>query len=110
MTEQYNGWTNRETWATKLHLDNDETLNEYAWEYAREEIAGHDKGEEVNAYYLGETLKNWIEEDLLTLENIAGNRGLWLMLSDIGSLYRVNWREIAQTYLDEVATELENAL
>jgi hypothetical protein len=101
MCDQFNGWTNRETWATKLHLDNDEALNEYAWEYARAN---------ANAYELGETLKNWIEEDLLTLENIAGNRGLWLMLTDIGSLYRVDWREIAQAYLDEIAIELENAL
>jgi len=110
MTDTYNGWNNRETWATKLHLDNDEALNEYAWEYAREEIAGHDKGEEINAYHLGQTLKNWIEEDLLTLENIAGNPGLWLMLTDIGSLYRVDWQEIAQAYLDDIAIELENAL
>jgi hypothetical protein len=110
MCDKFNGWNNRETWATKLHLDNDEALNEYAWEYAREEIAGHDKGEEINAYHLGQTLKNWIEEDLLTLENIAGNPGLWLMLTDIGSLYRVDWQEIAQAYLDDIAIELENAL
>jgi hypothetical protein len=108
MCTEYEGWTNRETWAAKLHLDNDQALYEYAKEYAGEEIAGHDKGEEINAYHLGETLKNWIEEDLLTLENIAGNRGLWLMLTDIGSLYRVNWREIAQAYLEEFALEEAN--
>lgn len=114
MCEQYNGWTNRETWATKLHLDNDQYLYECAYEYVREEIAGHDKGEEINAYHLGQTLKNWIEEDLLTFENItqANSDGhyLWLMLTDIGSLYRVDWREIAQAYLDDVAIEMENAL
>jgi hypothetical protein len=32
------------------------------------------------------------------------------MANDIGSLYRVNWREIAQAYLDEIALELEGAL
>jgi hypothetical protein len=101
MCEEYNGWSNRETWATKLHLDNDQSLNEYAWEFAR----AYDQ-----AYELGQVIKNWIEEDLLILENIAGNRGLWLMLTDIGSLYRVNWREIAQAYLDEIAIELANAL
>jgi len=110
METEYNGWTNRETWATKLHIDNDEALAEYAYEYVREEVAGHDKGEEINAYHLGETLKNWIEEDLLTLENVSGNRGLWLMLTDIGSLYRVNWREIAQAYIDDFSIELANAL
>lgn len=114
MCENYNGWTNRETWATKLHLDNDQYLYECAWQYAREEVAGHDKGEEINAYYLGQTLKNWVEDDLLTFENIVQDNSdghhLWLMANDIGSLYRVNWREIAQAYLDEIALELEGAL
>lgn len=102
MTDNYNGWTNRETWATMLHIDNDQALLEIAMEYARTEDDGHEDGEEINPYYLGETLKSWIEEDLLTRENIAGNEGLWLMLSDIGSLYRVNWREIAEALLDRV--------
>ena len=30
---------------------------------------------------------------------------IWVMLTDIGSLYRVNWREIAQNYLDEAKNE-----
>ena len=110
MCEEYNGWTNRETWATKLHLDNDEWLNECAYEYAREEIAA----EKATPYNLGETLKNWVEDELLTFEKItqANSDGhwLWLMLTDIGSLYRVNWQEIAQAYLDEIAIELQNAL
>lgn len=98
----YEGWSNRETWATALHIDNDQALLEIALDYARQEIEGHDKGEEINSYHLGETLKHWIEDDLLTLENISGNRSLWLMLTDIGSLYRVNWRELAEHYLDQV--------
>ena len=106
MIEQYNGWTNRETWATKLHLDNDQSLNEYAWEYARQ---WEEAREEKMVWELGETLKNWVEDDLLTLENVAGNRDLWLMLTDIGSLYRVNWQEIAQTYAEELAQEEANA-
>lgn len=99
--QRHQGWYNRETWATALHIDNDQALLEIALDYARQEIEGHDKGEEINSYHLGETLKHWIEEDLLTLENISGNRSLWLMLTDIGSLYRVNWRELADHYLDQ---------
>ena len=98
----YEGRSNRETWATALHIDNDQALLEIALDYARQEIEGHDKGEEINSYHLGETLKHWIEDDLLTLENISGNHPLWLMLTDIGSLYRVNWRELADHYLDQV--------
>jgi hypothetical protein len=103
--ETYNGWTNRETWATNLHLDNDQYLYETAREYAKQELEGHDEGEEINPYYFGERLRSWVEDDLLTLENIAGNQGLWLMLTDIGSLYRVNWREIATYQLDQAREE-----
>lgn len=106
MEQDYNGWSNRETWATALHIDNDQVLQEIALDYARQEIDGHDEGEEINPYHLGETLRWWIEEDLLTLENIKGNEGLWLMLTDIGSLYRVDWREIASHYLDQVREQV----
>lgn len=103
--QEYNGWSNRETWATALHIDNDQYLYETARDYTREELEGHDEGEEINPYYLGEVLQNWIEGDLLTLENISGNFDLFNMLTDIGSLYRVNWREIAQNLLDEAKNE-----
>lgn len=105
-TQEYNGWTNRETWATMLHIDNDQWLQETALNYAREEVQGHDEGEEINPYHLGETIKNWIEEELLTLENVSEIRGLWLMLTDIGSLYRVNYREIAEALLSYVKEEV----
>lgn len=105
-TQDYNGWTNRETWATMLHIDNDQWLQETALNYAREEVQGHDKGEEINPYHLGETIKNWIEEELLTLENVSEIHGLWLMLTDIGSLYRVNYREIAEALLSYVKEEV----
>jgi hypothetical protein len=107
MCEEYNGWTNRETWATALWIDNDRGLYELARDYTRQELEGHDKGEEINPYFLGDTLKRWIEEDLLTLDNIKGNFDLWLMLTDIGSLYRVNWFEIADHYLNEMRQEVQ---
>jgi hypothetical protein len=95
----YQGWSNRETWATALHIDNDQALLEIALDYAREAMR---EGEEVDLYDLAESgYRYWIEEDLLTLENISGNHPLWLMLTDIGSLYRVNWRELADHYLDQ---------
>lgn len=102
-TMEYNGWKNRETWATMLHINNDQWLQETATDYARRELEEY--GEQAR-YELAQTLQNWIEEDLLTLENVAGNKGLWLMLTDIGSLYRVDWREIAQSLLDDVKEEV----
>jgi hypothetical protein len=100
--QEFNGWSNRETWATALWINNDQALYEIAQDYTKQELEGHDSGEEINPYYLGETIRNWIEEDLLTLENIAGNKELFAMLTDIGSLYRVNWREIADSFLSEM--------
>jgi hypothetical protein len=32
MCEEYNGWTNRETWGLALHIDNDQGLQEQASE------------------------------------------------------------------------------
>lgn len=102
-TQEYNGWSNRETWATMLHIDNDEYLQETAMNYTRQELEQY--GEQAR-YELAQTLQNWVEEDLLTRENIAGNEGLWLMLTDIGSLYRVNWQEIAQSLIENAKQEV----
>ena len=99
--QEYNGWSNRETWATALHINNDQYLYETARDYTKEEIAGHDQDEEINPYYLGEVFRSWIEEDVLTFENMD-NGALFSMLTDIGSLYRVNWSEIASSFLSEM--------
>jgi hypothetical protein len=98
-TQEYNGWTNRETWATMLHIDNDEGLLETALDFARIALQDEKDSESLTAYYLGNQLSEWVQEDLLTRENVGANNGLWLMLTDIGSLYRVNWQEIAETLM-----------
>ena len=71
---EYEGWTNRETWAAMLHIDNDQVLLETAMSYAEGTLEAHpvdgeDKSEAI--YCLADSLKYWIEEDLLTRENIA---------------------------------------
>jgi hypothetical protein len=103
--ETYNGWTNRETWATALHLNNDQWLQEQALDYAKTSWEEHAEDEESQfacaVECLAESLENWLSEDLLTRENIAGNEGLFMMLSDIGSLYRVNWFELAEAFIDD---------
>jgi hypothetical protein len=110
MEQDYNGWTNRETWATKLHIDNDQALYEIAQDYTRTAWQEHTEDGEgqypTSVDCLADTLENWISEDLLTIENISGNQGLFNMLTDIGSLYRVNWNEIAGSMIDELVLEL----
>jgi hypothetical protein len=110
METDYNGWTNRETWATKLHLDNDRALYELSQDYAKtawkEHATDGDGQFATSVNCLADTLENWITEDLITLENLAGNQGLFNMLTDIGSLYRVNWREIAENMIDDLVLDM----
>lgn len=97
MCDQYNGWTNRETWATKLWLDNDQALQELTQEMAEksDSVAG-----------LADNLSDFVSE-LLDMEEVlsappAQRKELISMSRDIGSLYRVNWWEIAESYLSEM--------
>lgn len=109
--QEYNGWYNRETWATALHINNDQALQELAQDYALTALNEHandssDKESNISSaiYCLEDTLQNWICEDLLTLENVTGNQALFNMLTDIGSLYRVNWSEIADSFISELVS------
>jgi hypothetical protein len=94
MENEYNGWTNRETWAAALHINNDEGLLNPINEVAKLHENLNDLADEIQAF---------INEDVLTFENISTNRNAFLMLQDIGSLYRVNWREIAESFISDAA-------
>lgn len=106
MTEEYNGWANRETWATMLHIDNDQGLYEMARDYAVTALKEHKEEESEARYCLADTLENWIEGEVLDFENINQNYAAFTMLTDIGSLYRVNWREIADYLISSVQEEV----
>lgn len=111
--QEYNGWTNRETWATMLHIDNDQGLQEIAMDYAKTAREEHREDDSENpeanislaVYCLEETLKNWIEGEVLDFENVNQNYAAFTMLTDIGSLYRVNYREIADSLMSYVLEE-----
>lgn len=95
-TQEYNGWSNRETWATALHIDNDEGLLAPILEVAQLHTNLTDLAGEIESFI----------SEVLDWDNVSTNRNAFIMLTDIGSLYRVNWREIAESYLvksDEVS-------
>jgi predicted RNA-binding protein with EMAP domain len=99
-TQEYQGWSNRETWATALHIDNDEGLLNPILEVAKVHHSINDLADEIKAF-IGEVLE-W--------DNVSTNRNAYLMLIDIGSLYRVNWREIAEGYFTQTTlNQLEEA-
>jgi hypothetical protein len=93
--QEYNGWSNRETWATNLWLTNDYGMTKDLEIYFQEL---HKEDEPTTP----EILRDFVEyvetyvNELLEFENL--NPTTYSMLTDIGSLYRVNWREIAQGF------------
>ena len=94
METEYNGWTNRETWAVVLHINNDEGLLNPINEVAKLHENLNDLADEIESF---------INEDVLNFENISTNRNAFLMLQDIGSLYRVNWREVAESFISDAS-------
>lgn len=88
---EYNGWVNRETWATDLHLSNDEGLYSMVCELA---------GRCQSIYELEDAIKDFVEVEL---KDFAGfNAELTKIFDDIGSLWRIDWREIAESWRDEM--------
>lgn len=81
MESNHKGYSNRETWAVCSWLKYDATLNLQARSLSSEE------------------LKFYVE----TLRDIAheGNRFLQTMMDDIGSLWRVNWKQVYESCHNE---------
>lgn len=91
MCEEYNGWTNRETWATALHINNDEGLYKTVQDWA---VSNLEEQESEAVTVLAESIEDFVTE--LLDSNWDGVKS---MRYDIGSLWRVNWREIANSFI-----------
>jgi hypothetical protein len=94
MSEEYNGWSNRETWATSLHLNNDQGLYETVRDWA---VSNWEEDESEAVTILAESIEDFVTELLETDWD-----GVKFMRYDIGSLWRVNWREIADSFISEM--------
>lgn len=91
MEMEYNGWTNRETWATNLWIDNEFGLYQRVQEIAKDSKTLSELTDNIREMF----------EELFDFESIVANRELLMMMNDIGSLYRVNWAEIARNIWEE---------
>jgi hypothetical protein len=111
MCEIYNGYENRETWATALWLNNDEGLGESFRDYL--EVHCEDRMND-------ETQPRWWKEDSQATQYATQWAEIWLdpdgyafefgddwpidlarIASDIGSLYRVNWGDVMDAVLSD---------
>lgn len=94
--ETYNGWTNRETWAFMLYVQNDQGLSVSARE--RLELTDGDN-------WLIDSLADWAEMHFTRDGYTDDTGGSWPddladMARDIGSLWRINWSECVEALTD----------
>ena len=107
--ESYNGFTNRETWLTNLWLQNAEGdynhWSERALDIYREATAAVARDESVGV--LAEEIRE--ETESLAHELTFGQWGLLVDLLNT-ALAEVNWREIADHFLDAAVERLKQTV
>lgn len=115
-SDEYHGWPNRETWAASLHLDNDQSRYIDTREAATaliDSLAG-DTGILTDAQctraesLIAERIAGFFTAEADAVYHAPGAATNWgrMMAADVGSLWRVDWREIASHYVDDCAADL----
>ena len=86
MNDQYNGWTNRETWAAHLHITADCSLAHLCTGKTGPQIR-----DEISELFddVGRPMPDWPKK-------FGSCYSIDQVMRDIGSLWRVNWDEIAK--------------
>lgn len=101
---EYNGWTNYETWNVALWLDNDQESSDY-WRGVAEELLHHrhrNTPEDATGQ-LAERLKEEMEEMMPDLGATCWADLLGAAMSE------VNWYEIAKYYVEAAVEALADA-
>lgn len=100
----YNGWTNYETWAVNLWVDNDEYLQDQVRDLARHER---------DTYKLGKAIEEMIDSmhpfhgDCATKEMQAFSSSLWADLLG-AALSEVDWYDIAEHWIADTENDDES--
>ena len=104
-TQGYNGWTNWETWHTALLADNEEALYKAACQMARACLKFEAKGtfdwSRAEAGFKRTLHKAWMETKRFAAENEREYGDGWKIDG------KVNWREVAEYYLDTERMEAQ---
>lgn len=112
--ETYNGWTNRETWAAALHINNDQGWQESVHDAIRTKLTDEgddysfgDVDDSLRARWAGEAIKDNVEElfdpeDFSSGEYTERLAQVIRIMSDVGSMWRVNWTELGASFLEDI--------
>jgi len=100
----YNGWANHETWAVNLHLTNNEGDYLAACEAAERIVDAYESGADQREQ-MAEWVKNWAEEvqQSVIYPDWEPTKEARLFVADAGSLWRVDWYEIADGFIEEAS-------
>ena len=107
---RYNGWTNYETWAAALWIDNDEGSQRY-WHAAAQEVANNPTYENEFMDRRGRVAHQLCHQLYLEFEE-QGNSWMSDQISFFADIFnkalgQVEWYEIAEHLLDGVVAEEE---
>ena len=130
--DEYNGWPNRETWAASLHLSNDfglyEMVNGWANDARREAIeeSGADEFgffaqglvtvESTTILRLVGKLSDYVDDLRANIQSATDDASEMptdtevMMVLEIGSDWRVDWRAVASAWLEGFEFDSESGL
>jgi len=98
--EKYQGWSNRETWAVKLHWDNNVGDYNYFTGTAKRFLK-----EGKPSYEFADFLKQQAEEIEESVYEGNASEEAKNFMRDVGSLWRVDWDEIAKAYYEDIKSD-----
>ncbi|QEG36163.1 DUF7249 family protein [Bythopirellula goksoeyrii] len=106
--EKYEGWENRETWLVNLHLENEASSYRYWREQAEQSRSSAAKTDQVHAKIWTEaqaalfTLADQMREQVTEAIAVESPSLVGDLIAT--ALSRVEWREIAEHWLEKDAT------